>query len=78
MKMSKPERTIWVMCPHCGFPFYGGPEFFDRTMAFPAPAALAEVHFCCPKCRHTFLLEESATPPPLMPEKIPGSLKDLP
>lgn len=75
---SDSDRTIWVTCPKCGFPFYGGPEFRDRTKAFPAPAALTEVRFCCPRCRHGFLIEESATPPPLMPERLPRSLRDLP
>lgn len=78
MTASSSDRTIWVTCPACGFPFYGGPEFLDRTKAFPAPAALTEVLLCCPRCRHAFTAEESATPPPLMPERLPTSLQDLP
>lgn len=75
----KNAQILWVSCPACGFPFSGGPEYLDPALGFPAPPeALERVELCCPKCRRTFVLEESKTKPPLMPEHIPTSLKELP
>jgi len=78
--MEVVPSNIWVTCPNpkCGYPFYVGPEYMDRSKGHPARRDVLDQMYCkCPKCKKDFKLEESTTTPGTM-TWLPKKLKENP